>query len=144
VTANVRSGPSGENPSGSVAAVNAQLGIRFESSSIACLSVKGRTAPLAGQFAPNPFLNPLFFKATLLDGGPSGAGPDTLAAFTSNSPQDCSTPLTGVFEPLLSGGFAVTDAPPFMAGKGSVGDTSFGGGGGPATPTSSRAAPRRE
>ena len=83
IDVNVTSGPSGENPTGHLAA---RLGIELlESSSITCFSVNGNTAVVGGDLKPNQagFTN---FTADLVDNGPADSGLDFFAVGADRLP----------------------------------------------------------
>jgi hypothetical protein len=114
IDTDVRSGPSGENPTG-----NAELdaaGQHFASASITCLSVSGNTAVVGGSLQPNA-LGFAGFVETLIDNGPGTAELDAFNAVgTSEVPTVCPPPSP--FTSLLFGGdIVVVDAPPVVASK---------------------------
>jgi hypothetical protein len=102
----VSSGPSGENPTGHVAA-DTPVG-HLQSSSISCLSVVGRRATVSGPLDPNPSGYPAF-SVTVTDNGPPGPDADTFNAQPLQSPSCSSSGGTG--GNLFSGDAVVTDAP---------------------------------
>ena len=115
VSVNVRSGPFGENPTGSVTfTLNGAL---LTSRTVDCLVVNGRTATFAGTWLPNIPYGMTDFKIIVEDTGPTATAPDLLGMIsTSNVPEGCFGPA-GVNLPLVTGGFAVTDAQPFPTTK---------------------------
>jgi hypothetical protein len=107
----VRSGPVGENPTGTFVLDIPGL-FHGESTSVTCLLVSGNTATFAGTQISN--IGFTDFKATVVDNGPAGTGLDTYATNGYFSPQDCATPEPGFFgaQPLTAGDIVVVDAPP--------------------------------
>jgi hypothetical protein len=104
IDVNVTSGPSGENPTGHLAA---RLGNQLlESSSITCFSVNGNAAVVGGTLQPNQagFTN---FSVVLVDNGPADSGLDFFGV-AANS--DCFPGLPG--GNLFPGDIVVTDAIP--------------------------------
>jgi hypothetical protein len=105
----VRSGPSGENPTG-VSSTDG-FGEHFEATSVDCLAVDGNTATFAGPLKPNTFgFN--FGKVTVVDNGPENSGLDLYAANGFVLPTDCAFPAAGFLAPLTSGDVVVVDSPP--------------------------------
>ena len=102
----ITSGPSGENPTGSLTADFS--GAHFQTTSISCLLVDANTATFAAPVEPN-VLGVTFIKVTFVDNGP-GPGVDTFAASGNTVPYDCASPLVAV-NPVL-GDVVVVDAPP--------------------------------
>jgi hypothetical protein len=102
---NVSSGPSGENPTGHVAA-DTSIG-RVQSSSISCLSVVGNRATVSGPLEPNSG-GYAFFHLTVRDNGPADSGLDGFVAAPIDAP-NCGYFTGGSLE---SGDAVVKDAPP--------------------------------
>ena len=106
---NVRSGPSGENPTGELSVLVRPGGPMLSSSSISCVVVNGSSASFAGTFLPNPD-GYTDFQINVQDTGSTGS-PDLLGLiFTTNTPQGCTYNL--VKGTLTTGGLVVTDAQP--------------------------------
>lgn len=103
---NVSSGPSGENPTGHVAADVAPYG-RLQSSGITCLSVSGASANIAGTLEPNS-AGVSQFRVTVVDNGPADSGLDGFVGSPTGF-ADCSQSLGT--SPLTSGDAVVLDAP---------------------------------
>ena len=85
----ITSGPSGENPTGSLTADFS--GAHFQTTSISCLLVDANTATFAAPVEPN-VLGVTFIKVTFVDNGP-GPGVDTFAASGNTVPYDNPDPM---------------------------------------------------
>lgn len=86
----VQSGPSGENPTGSLAVTVDLFGTRFESDSITCLAVNGTAATIGGTLKPNS-VGYTAFVASVTDNG--GLAPDGYSASPATSaPTICPPP----------------------------------------------------
>jgi hypothetical protein len=117
LVANVTSGPSGENPTGTVSFSTA--GFSFQSTSVACLSVTGNSATFVISLAPNGLGIP-GARFTVVDNSSTGS-PDTITV----SPRDpFATPCTpepgipgGGPQELTAGDIVVIDAQPFPTSK---------------------------
>ena len=105
-TFSVQSGPSGENPSGTV-------NFFGDSGSVDCLHVSGNTAFV--RFSIPLFTIPV--AAKLIDGGPAGSGLDRIDAFfASGTSTNCGfQPFNE--GPLTEGDVVVIDAPPLPTSK---------------------------
>ena len=118
-----RSGPSGENPSGSVrATLGISLGTLTFSGEVTCLTVTGHTAIVSGVI-PNPQNLYAEFVAGIEDNASTGQ-PDRVNVqirLMPPVPESCPDPFPGPFGeelyPLLSGDFTVHDAPPLPTAK---------------------------
>jgi hypothetical protein len=110
-TFDAHSGPSGENPTGTVD-FNGPL-VDFGPLEISCLSVSGNRASMI-VLAPQPNLFPPGLVVSVEDNGPSQDRVDwgPLAAL----PSDCPVP-SGVFGAVASGDITVTDAPALPTSK---------------------------
>ena len=108
VSFDVRSGPSGENPSGEVTLRLEPGGAVMASRSIDCLIVNGSTATFAGTWLPNPY-GQTHFGFTVEDTGPTASAADLLGLVSTTTASRGCSPYTGV-SPLISGGIVVTDA----------------------------------
>jgi hypothetical protein len=112
----VRSGPLGELPSGSVSVSLDADGPLLVSDSIACLAVDGNAATFAGTWGPNPD-GMTHFAITVIDAGPAASTPDSLSfVSTTNAPVGCGG-HGGVLGPLAGGEVVVTDAQPLPTAK---------------------------
>ena len=87
----VRSGPFGENPTGSIAVTVTFFGTRFETASISCLAVSGTAATIGGTLKPNS----AGFSAVLAQVTDNGASaPDSYSASPLGSaPTTCPPPI---------------------------------------------------
>jgi hypothetical protein len=103
----VSSGPSGENPTGHVAADVPPYG-RLTSSAISCLSVTGATANVAGTLEPNS-AGVTDFRVTVVDNGPADSGLDGFAGGPGSVAAGCAVTQSTI--PLSSGDAVVIDAP---------------------------------
>jgi hypothetical protein len=111
-TFDVHSGPSGENPTGTVT-IDAFVGM-IGPIDVTCLSVDGNRASMFAAAPPNN-TNVAGLLISVEDGGP---GQDKLDWRTVSgvAPSDCPVP-SEVFEPIVSGDITVTDAPPLPTTK---------------------------
>jgi hypothetical protein len=112
VNITARSGPAGENPTGTV--FYAAPGGTFPSfGSVTCLAVIGTTAII--NFRDDGFFNPNIVTLVLTDNG--GNGQDTMSLYTQ--PTGCAPPVFPpvVSEPLTNGRITVADAPPSPTSK---------------------------
>lgn len=104
----VSGGPSGENPTGHLAA-DAQGYGRLVASSITCFLVNGDTASVGGTLEPNAS-GATAFRVTVLDAGPPADQLDGVRGeLLGAPPADCSTP--GFADRMSSGDAVVLDAP---------------------------------
>jgi hypothetical protein len=106
LSVSITSGPSGENPTGSLTADFS--GAHFQTTAISCFAVDGNKATFAAPVEPNLF-GVTFIKVTFVDNGP-GPGVDTFGASGNTVPYDCASPLAAVNTVL--GDIVVVDAPP--------------------------------
>ena len=111
LSVSITSGPSGENPTGSLTADFS--GAHFQTTAISCFVVDGNTATFAAPVEPN-VLGVTFIKVTFVDNGP-GPGVDTFGASGSTVPFDCASPLVPVN--TILGDIVVVDAPPLPSSK---------------------------
>jgi hypothetical protein len=113
VVVSAQSGPSGENPSGTVEFFG-------RSGPVTCLEVSGNTAYVA---TLNPLFSDLTFK--FVDGGPPGSGLDRADGFFSNllSSANCAyfppeqPPRNPVTNQSVEGDIVVVDATPLPTSK---------------------------
>ena len=107
IAVSARSGPSGENPSGTVTFVGS-------TGPVTCLTVSGDTA-FVGFTNPGFGSSPL--TAKLVDGGPAGSGLDRFDVFfSSGSSINCGfQPFSE--GPVSGGDVVVVDAPPLPTSK---------------------------
>jgi hypothetical protein len=117
VEVNIVSGPSGENPTGTVAAVytGTDPPTTFTATSVICLSVTGNQATFVVALAPGTGSN--FGKVTVVDNGTPGAGLDTSQVEGTLTQPDCSPLETTGPLALGAGDIAVHDGslpPTFM------------------------------
>jgi hypothetical protein len=107
----VRGGPSGENPTGSVS-----LLLTFTDPS--CLAVRDGGGAAAPTAAMN-LVNPITGQRVVIQIGGGESGPQLIALFAADSPSDCSfrTSPTTLAE-VISGSIAIVDAPPRPTSKG--------------------------
>jgi hypothetical protein len=126
---NAQSGPSGENPSGTV---HVRFGFftQFDAQ-VVCLSVSGNYAVVGymGTYTqfnpvaqPPSSSGPISGILQIVDNGPKGSelGPDAVVehdAFDSTTPPDCSAAGARPISGGLNGDYVVTDAPALPATK---------------------------
>ena len=101
------SGPSGENPTGTVRFVSESFGVRLEGS-VTCLRVSGNRAAIGMVTATGA---PVFVDVT--DGTPDLIGVDLFPSVAA----PCPAPGIQPSVPILSGDLVVTDAQPFPTAK---------------------------
>ena len=107
-TFDVRSGPSGENPAGTVGVHSIGAG-DLGAFAVSCLGVSGNRATLVAPFAPPP--GPAAIVIRVEDNGSSG---DRVAwSFVSPVPTICPPPITVSENEQPSGDVTVVDAEPF-------------------------------
>jgi hypothetical protein len=115
---NIRSGPSGENPTGTGQAGNDYLSGTRPITAVHCLAVTGSVATFVAAVEPYPWeQSPKFVKVTGVDRGDDPANPDQYAMsfVLALDPPTC-THLTGLYGDgvLTDGDFTVTDAQPSL------------------------------
>jgi hypothetical protein len=112
---NVRSGPSGENPTGQVILSNVD-GSPFLTGPVTCLAVRGNVATI--NFTENVFSPTGLVTIQVTDRSASGLADLLDGGFPSRSPGDCSPFSSGLIEPVIfSGDILVVDAQPFPISK---------------------------
>jgi hypothetical protein len=112
---NVRSGPSGENPTGQVTLSNTD-GSPFLTGPVTCLAVRGNVATI--NFTERVFSPTGLVTLQVTDRSASGLADLLDGGFPARSPGDCSPFSGGLIEPVIfSGDIVVVDAQPFPISK---------------------------